>query len=54
MINLIIQMLMTDKFYGKGECIEIAKGKYAIPFTIKKGIEKVRRQAHIKNLKNNG
>jgi hypothetical protein len=54
MINLIIQMLMTDKFYGKGECIEIAKGKYAIPFTIKKAIEKGRRQAHIKNLKNNG
>ena len=54
MINLIIQLLMTDKFYGKGENIEIAKGKYAIPFNIKNAIEKGKRQAHMKNLRNNG
>lgn len=35
MIKSIIDMLQIDDFYGQSEAIDIAKGKYKIPMTIK-------------------
>lgn len=35
MIKNILDMLKIDDFYGKSEFIDIAKGKYEIPKTIK-------------------
>jgi len=35
MIKNILDMLKIDDFYGKSNFIDIAKGKYEIPKTIK-------------------
>ena len=35
MIQKIIELLAIDEFYGQSEIIDIAKGKYKIPKTIK-------------------
>jgi hypothetical protein len=45
---LIIKLLNLDNFYGEGETIEIAKGKYKLPETIREGIKQIKR---IKNEK---
>lgn len=35
MIKHIIDLLQTNQFYGVSENVNIAKGKYAIPYTWK-------------------
>lgn len=49
-----MQMLISNKYYGVSENIEIAKGKYAIPFKIGKAIEKGKRQGLMNNKIKNG
>lgn len=45
---IFIKLLNIDNFYGQTENIEIAKGKYKLPETIKEGIKQIKR---IKNEK---
>ena len=44
MIKNIIDLLKTDDFYGIAEEIEVAKGRYKAPETIKEGIKLTKRQ----------
>jgi hypothetical protein len=44
MISKIIDALQAFDYYAESETIEIAKGKYKIPETIKQGKEKLKRQ----------
>ncbi len=44
MIKLIIDALQIDDHYGQSELIEIAKGKYELPTTFKKGFKQIKRQ----------
>lgn len=46
---IVIKLLNLDNFYGNTENIEIAKGKYKLPESIKEGIKQIKR---IKNAKN--
>jgi hypothetical protein len=43
MIELIIRLLSIDDFYSKSENIDIAKGKYKRPMTIKEGMKQRKR-----------
>lgn len=43
MIERIIQMLSLSEFYGVSENIDIAKGKYKIPTSIKEAIKQEKR-----------
>lgn len=52
MIQLIIQLLNSNEFYGQSENIEIAKGKYKIATTIRQGWEKAKREIIYNNKKN--
>lgn len=45
---IFIKLLNIDNFYGETENIEIAKGKYKLPESIKEGIKQIKR---IKNEK---
>tara|TARA_R110000772_G_scaffold179935_1_gene291244 strand:- start:235 stop:372 length:138 start_codon:yes stop_codon:yes gene_type:complete len=40
---ILIKLLNLDNFYGEGETIEIAKGKYKLPTTLKEGIKQIKR-----------
>ena len=44
MIKQIIELLKTDDFYGIAEEIEVAKGRYKAPETIKEGINSAKRR----------
>lgn len=44
MIKHILDLLSLDEFYGQSEIIEIAKGKYQRPKTIKEGFNKIKRE----------
>jgi hypothetical protein len=44
MINIILDILAMDDFYGVSETIDIAKGKNEIPLTFKSGIKKIKRK----------
>jgi hypothetical protein len=44
MIAKIIDALQAFNYYGESDIIEIAKGKYKLPETIKEGKEKLKRQ----------
>jgi tRNA A37 N6-isopentenylltransferase MiaA len=44
MIKLIIETLQLEDHYGQSELIEIAKGKYELNNTFKKGIKQLKRQ----------
>ena len=44
MISKIIDALQAFDYYGESDIIEIAKGKYKMPETIKQGKEKLKRQ----------
>ena len=46
MFRNIIDLLNVDDFYGSGENIEIAKGKYKVAMTIKEGREQLKRRKH--------
>jgi hypothetical protein len=41
---IIIKLLQIDDFYGVSENIEIAKGKYKLPQTLKEGYKQIKRQ----------
>jgi hypothetical protein len=43
MIAQILNMLAGLDHYGKSETIEIAKGKYELPTSIKKGWNQIKR-----------
>lgn len=44
MIKGIIDLLNASEYYGVSENIDIAKGKYALPFTWKEGIKNIKRR----------
>ena len=44
MIKHILDLLALDEFYGQSEFIEIAKGKYQRPTTLKQGFNKIKRE----------
>jgi Mg2+/Co2+ transporter CorB len=44
MIQQIITMLQLDDFYGYTETIDIAKGKYKLHTSLKKGIKQAKRE----------
>tara|TARA_R100001591_G_scaffold32746_3_gene43788 strand:+ start:645 stop:800 length:156 start_codon:yes stop_codon:yes gene_type:complete len=41
---IIFKLLKIDNFYAKSENIEIAKGKYKLPETLKEGFKKIIRE----------
>jgi hypothetical protein len=43
MIKQIMAMLNALDHYGQSEAIEIAKGKYELPMTFKKGWNQIKR-----------
>lgn len=43
MIETALKLLALDKWYNVSENVEIAKGKYEIADTFKKGINKIKR-----------
>jgi hypothetical protein len=45
MIQNILNLLQFDEFYGKSENIEIAKGKYELPKSVKHAIKQGKRKA---------
>jgi|TARA_R100000084_G_scaffold55365_1_gene23258 hypothetical protein len=44
MIDTILELLAQDKYIGVSENIDIAKGKYKIPKTIKEKKEQLKRE----------
>ena len=43
MIDKILELLNSSEFYGQDELIEIAKGKYKLPMSIKEAKEQHKR-----------
>ena len=43
-LKLVIDHLLSDKFYGAGECTERAKGKYEYSKGLKVNFRKIKRQ----------
>ena len=41
---IVIKLLNIDEFYGVSETIEIAKGKYKLPETLKEGFQQIKRK----------
>lgn len=41
---IFIKLLNIDNFYGETENIEIAKGKYKLPTTLKEGLKQIKRE----------
>jgi hypothetical protein len=48
MIEQILNMLRLDKHYNVHEFVEVAKGKYKIPTSVKEVFEQHRRQKNFK------
>ncbi len=44
MIKDIVDLLNTADYYGQSEYIDIAKGKYAIPYTWKDTFKNIKRR----------
>ena len=44
MLKKIFELLQCTEHYGQSELIEIAKGKYELPKTFKKGFEQIKRE----------
>jgi len=44
MITDILNMLRIDDFYGKSDNIEIAKGRYKLPTTVKDVFKQTKRE----------
>jgi hypothetical protein len=44
MITDILNMLRIDDFYGKSDNIEIAKGRYKLPTTVKDVFKQAKRE----------
>ena len=45
---IVLKLLNLDNFYGVSETIEIAKGKYELPITFKKGFKQLKRRLNEK------
>jgi hypothetical protein len=43
MIKHLIDLLNTNDYYGVSKNIDIAKGKYAIPYNWKDGLKQIKR-----------
>ena len=43
MISNLINLLAMEKFYGVSKNVDIAKGKYEIPYTWRQGVDKIKR-----------
>lgn len=43
---IIIDLLQSDEWLGVSETVEIAKGKYKIPTTVKEGRTQIKRKWH--------
>lgn len=41
---MILEILRIDHFYNESENIEIAKGKYEMPTSFKKGFKQIKRE----------
>ena len=41
---IFIKLLNLDNFYGQTENIEIEKGKYKLPTTLKEGYKQIKRE----------
>ena len=41
---MILEILRIDNFYNESKNIEIAKGKYEMPTSFKKGVKQIKRQ----------
>lgn len=41
---IFIKLLNLDNFYGQTENIEIAKGKYKLPTSLKEGYKQIKRE----------
>lgn len=54
MIKNILEMLSVTEYYGESENIEIAKGKYALPKSVKQVFEQTRRDVKMKLSKKDG
>lgn len=48
MITDILNMLRIDDFYGKSDNIEIAKGRYKLPTTVKDVFKQAKRERKYK------
>ena len=46
---IIIELLQLDDFYGGGEHIEIAKGKYKLNTSLKDALKQYKRKNYGKN-----
>lgn len=44
MIEKLLKLLLALDHYNEAEVIEIAKGKYELPNTFKKGCKQIKRQ----------
>jgi hypothetical protein len=44
MLKQILELLQCTEHYGQSELIEIAKGKYELPSTFKKGYTQIKRE----------
>jgi hypothetical protein len=44
MIKQLLDLLLSLDHYGQSEVIEIAKGKYELPNTFKKGFKQIKRE----------
>ena len=44
MLKKIFELLQCTEHYGQSELIEIAKGKYELPETFKKGFNQIKRE----------
>lgn len=51
MIKQILDMLKIDDFYGKSAFIDIAKGKYKIPNSIREAYKQGKRELKSKDYK---
>jgi len=41
---MILEILRIDHFYNESDNIEIAKGKYEMPTSLKKGVKQIKRE----------
>ena len=43
-VKLLFELLQIDEFKGVSKNIDIAKGKYKLPETIKEGVKQIKRE----------
>ena len=45
---IVLKLLNIDDFYGVGESVEIAKGKYKMPESLREGLVQIKRKYYEK------